>query len=113
MPDPCPLKVGSWPLPVAGLAAFAEREIWNVGPGADYSALMLAARTTLAHFSVSSAMNLPNSAGEVWNTVLPRSANRAFITGLASAALISMLSLLMISAGVFRGAPMPKKVLAS
>jgi hypothetical protein len=52
---------------------------------------MLAARTTLAHFSVSSPMNFPNSAGEVGNTVLPRSANRAFITGLASAALISLL----------------------
>ena len=28
-----------------------------------YSALMLAARITLPHFSVSSAMSLPNSAG--------------------------------------------------
>jgi hypothetical protein len=74
---------------------------------------MLAARTTLPHFSVSSPMNFPNSAGEVGNTVLPRSANRAFITGLASAALISLLSLPMISAGVFFGAPTPHQLLAS
>jgi hypothetical protein len=33
----------------------------------------------VAHFSVSSAMNLPKSAGEVGNTVLPKSANRASI----------------------------------
>src|SRR5262249_61179686 len=31
---------------------------------ADHSGLMLASRTTLAHFSVSSAMSLPKSAGE-------------------------------------------------
>jgi hypothetical protein len=45
--------------------------------------------------------------------VLPRSANRAFIAGLASAALISLLSVPMISAGVFLGAPMPIQKLAS
>ena len=33
--------------------------------GPDHSGLMLAARITFAHFSVSSAMNLPKSAG-VW-----------------------------------------------
>ena len=42
---------------------------------------MLAARTTLAHFSVSSAISLPKSAGEPGNTVAPRSANRAFSLG--------------------------------
>src|SRR5262249_18116396 len=79
----------------------------------DQSALMLAARTTLPHFSVSSAMNFSNAAVEVGNTMLPRSANRAFMTGLASAALISLLSVPMISAGVFFGAPTPHQVIAS
>src|ERR1700730_5183869 len=36
-----------------------------------YSALMLAARITLAHFSVSLAMSLPKSAGEPGSTVAP------------------------------------------
>ena len=41
----------------------------------------------------------------------PRSASRAFILGSARAALISLLSLSMISAGVFLGAPTPYQVL--
>src|SRR5262249_24347475 len=63
-----------------------------------YSSLMLAARITLPHFSVSSPMNLPNSFGEVGNAVAPSSAIRALILGSPSAALISLLSLWMISA---------------
>ena len=58
---------------------------------------------TLSHFSVSSAMSLPKSAGEPGNGVLPRSASRPLILGSARPALISLLSLSMISAGVFRG----------
>ena len=68
---------------------------------------------TLAHFSVSSAMSVPKSAGEPERTVPPRSANRALIVGLARAALISLLTLPMISAGVFLGAPRPNTELAS
>src|SRR5215472_15806453 len=75
---------------------------------ADQSALMLAARITLPHFSVSSAMSLPKSAGELGSTVPPRSARRAFILGSARPALISLLSLSTISADVFAGAPKPK-----
>ena len=37
--------------------------------GADYSGLMLAARITLPHFSVSSAMSLPKSAGKPGSAV--------------------------------------------
>jgi hypothetical protein len=48
-----------------------------------HSGLMLAARITLPHFSVSSAMSLPKSAGEPGRTVPPRSPNRAFILGSA------------------------------
>src|SRR5262245_15924574 len=80
---------------------------------ADHSALMLAARITLPHFSVSSAMSLPKSAGEPDNAVPPTSASRAFILGAARAALISLLSMSMISTGVPLGAPMPNQPLAS
>src|SRR5262249_31099066 len=73
-----------------------------------HSALMPANLITLPHFSVSSAMSLLKSAGEQAIAVPPRSAIRALILGFTSAALISMLSLLMISGGVFLGAPMPK-----
>ena len=72
-----------------------------------YSGLMLAARITLPHFSVSSAISFPKSPGEPERTVIPRSANRALTTGLARPALIAWLSLLMTSAGVFPGAPTP------
>jgi hypothetical protein len=65
--------------------------------------LMLRAQITLPHFSVSSAMSLPKSLGEPGSTVPPRSARRALILGSARPALISLLSLLTISAGVFLG----------
>src|ERR1700736_4068484 len=74
---------------------------------------MLAARTTLAHFSTSSARNLPNSADVIGIGTLPTSASRAFILGSARPALISLLSLSTISAGVFLGAPAPNHTLAS
>ena len=49
---------------------------------ADHSALMPADLITLPHFSVSSAMSLPNSAGEPASTVPPRSASRALNFGI-------------------------------
>src|SRR5215470_16031431 len=64
---------------------------------------MLAARMTLPLF-VSSAISFSKSAGEVGSTMFPSSANRAFILGLAMAALISLFSLSTISVGVFLGA---------
>src|SRR6516165_6979733 len=75
--------------------------------------LMLAAKITLPHFMVSSAISLAKSAGEPASTVPPRSASRDFILGSARAALISLLSLSAISVGVFLGAPMPYQPLAS
>jgi hypothetical protein len=54
-----------------------------------HCALMLAARMTLPHFSVSSAISLPKAAGEPGSAVVPKSARRAFILGSARAALIS------------------------
>src|SRR5262245_42404521 len=74
---------------------------------------MLAVRISFAYFSVSSVMSFPKSAGESASTSPPTSASRAFSLGSASAALISLLSLSTISAGVFRGAPRPYTVLAS
>src|SRR6516225_7037235 len=77
------------------------------------SALMLRARMTLPHFSVSSAISLPNSADESASTSPPRSANCALILGSARPALISLLSLSTMSAGVAFGAPTPSQKLAS
>src|SRR5215813_637021 len=78
-----------------------------------HSGLMLAARTTLAHFSVSAAMSLAKSAGEPARIVPPSSASRALIFGSATPAFNSLLSLSMISAGVFLGTPTPCQPLAS
>src|SRR5262249_33488542 len=75
--------------------------------------LMLAARITLAHFSVSSAMSLAKSAGGPGSTVPPRLASCALSLGSARPALISLLSLSIICDGVFLGAPTPNQVLAS
>ena len=69
--------------------------------------------TTLAHFSVSSARSLPNSAGEPASGEPPVSARRALMAASAKAALIAALSVSMISAGVSLGAPMPVAALAS
>ena len=74
---------------------------------------MLPARMTLPHFSVSSAMSFPKSAGEPESVVAPRSARRAFTLGSARPALIALLSLSTISTGVFPGAQTPFHPLAS
>jgi hypothetical protein len=68
------------------------------------SALMLAARITLPHFSVSSAISLPKLAGEPGSAATPNSVSRAFILGSARAALISLLSLSTLRRRVFRRA---------
>src|SRR5215510_13299622 len=73
-------------------SVLAYRNLWNLAHRADYSGLRLANLTTLPHFSVSVAMNWPNSAGAVGNTVEPSSAYRPLITGSARAVLISRLS---------------------
>src|SRR5262245_6460228 len=94
--------------------AFVKRTLRNIWPDrAGHSGLMFAARITLPHFSVSSAMSLAKSAGESTSTSPPRSASRALILGSARPALISLLSLSTISVGVFLGAPMPNHWLAS
>src|SRR5499426_4220956 len=72
--------------------------------GRHHSGLMLAARITLPHFSVSSAMSLPNSAGVIGIGAPPSSTSRALSLGSARPALISRFSVAMISGGVFLGA---------
>jgi hypothetical protein len=62
---------------------------------------------TLRHFSISSATSLPKSSGEPPNTALPSLANCSFVWESASAAFTSLLSLVMIAADVFFGAPIP------
>src|SRR5262249_53480471 len=57
-----------------------------------YSALRLAARITLAHFSVSSTISFPKSADEPRNGIPPRSASRAPSLGSERPALTSLLS---------------------
>src|SRR5262249_52185605 len=83
------------------------------GGRADHSALMLAARITLPHFSVSSAISLPNWAGDPGSGVPPRSARRAFVLGSSRAALTSLLSWSTISAGVAFSTPRPYQSLPS
>ena len=75
----------------------------NGSASSTYSGLMPANLTTFAHFSISSAMSLPKSAGEPASAVAPRSASRAFTLGSARPAFISLLSLSMISGGVLLG----------
>src|SRR4051794_23766005 len=50
-------------------------------PQCPHSGLIFAARTTLPHFSVSSAMTLPKSAGKPASTVPPISTSRSLIFG--------------------------------
>src|SRR5262245_11697076 len=87
--------------------------IYGISAGPlDYSGLIPANLTTLAHFSVSSEISFRKSAGEPAR-IEPCSTRRALMLGSARPALISRLSLSMISAGVFLGAPMPNQVLVS
>jgi RNA polymerase sigma-32 factor len=74
---------------------------------------IFAARITLPHLSVNSTMCLPNSAGELANTVSPNWLIRCLILELARPALIASLSFSMMSVGVFLGAPIPFHPVAS
>ena len=67
----------------------------------------------LPHFSVSSAMSFPNAADVIDIGSTPKPASRAFMRGSAATALISVLSLSIVSAGVSFGAPTQYHWLAS
>ena len=72
--------------------------LWNIKLTVpDHCSLIPANLTTLAHFSVSAAMNFPNSSGANGISTTPTSASRDFAFASTSAALISLLSLSMIS----------------
>src|SRR5262249_4725043 len=79
----------------------------------DHSGLMPANLITLAHFSVSSAMNFPNSGGVIRIGTPPRSASRALSFGSVRTALISLFSFSTVSAGGSFGTPTPCHELAS
>src|SRR5262245_19708342 len=81
----------------------------SAGRDRDHSALILATRITLAHFSVSSAISLPNSAGESGRVVAPSSGRRASILGSLRLAVISLFRRSMMPIGVLRGAPTPNQ----
>src|SRR5262249_35197329 len=88
--------------------------LWNVWSGLPgHSGLMLAARITLLHFSVSLTMKVSKSAEVPANIALPRSERRACTWGSARIALISLLSLSTIAPGVLLRRPMVHHWLAS
>src|SRR5262249_20291983 len=93
---------------------FAERNVMECLVGAaGHSGLMLAARITLLHFSVSLTMKASKSAEEPANIALPRSERPACTWGSARIALISLLSLSTIAPGVPLRRPMAHHWLAS
>src|SRR5260370_36205588 len=68
---------------------------------------------SLPHFSDSSLISLPKSPGEPTSGDPYKLASCALMPELSRAALISLFSLLTISAGVFRGAHIPCHPIAS
>src|SRR5271169_4458493 len=95
---------GCWIHKVSLPAAYARHRLVDLvarlGLGPRHCDLILAVRITLAHFSVSSAMSLLKSDAESGRIGAPKSANRALIARSASPALISWLSLSVMSEGV-------------
>ena len=80
--------------------------------GAGHSGLMPANLTTLPHLSVSSAMSFPNVAGDPPARHAQIRKSRLYL-GVCRIALVSLLSLSMISIGVFLGTLKPSQTLAS
>ena len=74
-----------------------------------HSGFMPEVLMTLAHLSVSAAMNLSNAAGVIGIGSTPRSVSLACSFGSASATFMASLSLLTISPGVPFGVPSPKR----
>src|SRR5215212_5792606 len=119
-------RVGALPLPLAGEGwgggAAASRtvrveraptqpppqagEVKQDG-SAQFSTLIRASRITGPHLSISDFRKAASSPGVVPRGVAPRSSKRGLTDGCASAALVSALSLAMISGGVFAGTKKP------
>src|SRR5271169_1986482 len=106
---------GLWPVgSVTGASLSPNRtygmSVWRQG---HHYGLILAARTTLPHLSVSFATNAPNSAEDLRKAATPMSANRIFMLGPPRTALISWLSRWRISAGVLLRKPIAYHWIAS
>src|SRR5215469_5871570 len=97
--------------PFAQIVIGDPRRVVQTHPA--YAGLRLANLPTFAHLSISLAMNLPKSAGELAITMAPKLASCVLSFGSANAALVSRLSRSMISAGVCAGAPMTAHDVAS
>src|SRR5262249_3029193 len=86
----------------------AARNVMQPTPGPPHqSGLAPEILTTFAHFSTSSTMNVPKSAGVIGSGSPPRSASRSLSLASARTALISSFSLATIAAGGVLGAPRP------
>src|SRR5262249_37513827 len=96
-------------------SVFGERALWNIDSTVHrpHSGLMLAARITFAHFSVSSATNFPNSAGVIGMGSPASSARRACNFGSANTAFTAWFSFSTIVGGVPLGAAIPYQMLTS
>src|SRR5262249_1621907 len=79
---------------------FSATGFYGISVEADHSGLMLAARITLAHFSVSSIKSFPNSVGDNGMGTFPRPVMRSLTLGSDRPVLISRLSLSIIACGV-------------
>src|SRR5215467_3983655 len=96
------------------LTRSAGRALWNLGWVFPRSFHLDACELyNLAPLFNSSVMNLPNALGAIGISAPPKAARCALIVGVASPALISLLSVSTISVGVFLGAPIPAQKLVS
>src|SRR5262249_39014777 len=105
---------GSWPH--YGRWCGSHNEIYGMSDLREprpHSTLMPADLITLAHLSVSLAMNFANSSGENGIGSMPSSTKLACDLGSPRAAFVASLSLLTTSVGVFLGAPSPYQPNAS
>src|SRR5262249_53187865 len=94
-------------------AGTAGRAVARDARGSALLGLDVGRPTTLPHYTATSVMSLPKTAGEPASAASPKSASRAFILGSARAAFISLFSLSIILGGVLFGAATPNQLLAS
>src|SRR6185369_1338777 len=87
-----------------------KRERVKLDSSAQFSTLILASRITGPHLSISDFRKAASSPGVVPRGVAPRSSKRDLTLGCARAALVSALSLAMISGGVFTGTKKPNQL---
>src|SRR5450759_961911 len=99
--------------PKSNFVRFGPKAEPRYFPGMTYWTDKPADFTTAAHFSVSSATSLPNSAGDIGIGVPPSSAKRAFIFGSANAAATALFSVSTTFGEIPFGPAMPYQTLAS